>query len=106
MVIRIVKTIASIKMTIAVTLKNVLARAENSGEKGAKYPFFVKGCYFYDPRNAQKCLQQPPKASWMAEKIRDLRPEKRPLRLYIYTLSPLVLHNYTVGCKGFSLLSV
>ncbi len=46
MVIRNVMTIASEKMTIAVTLKTDLARAENSGEKGAKYPYFVKGCYF------------------------------------------------------------
>ncbi len=57
MVIRIVMTIASTKMTIAATPKTVLTKAENSGEKGAKRPYFVKGCYFYGPRKVPKSLR-------------------------------------------------
>ena len=57
MVIRIVMTIASTKMTIAATPKTVLTKAENSGGKGAKRPYFVKGCYFYGPRKAPKSLR-------------------------------------------------
>ena len=54
MVIRIVMTIASKKMAIAATPKIVPGRAENSGEKGAKHPYFVKGCYFYSPNDDRK----------------------------------------------------
>ena len=54
MVIRIVMTIASKKMTIAATLKTVSEKVENSGEKGANNRYFVKGCYFCGPRDARK----------------------------------------------------
>ena len=54
MVIRIVMTIASKKMTIAATLKTVLAGAENSGVRGAKCLHFVKYCYFYTPHDGPK----------------------------------------------------
>ena len=54
MVIRIVMTIASKKMTIAATLKTILARGGNSGEKGIIYPYFVKNCYFCGPRDTPK----------------------------------------------------
>ncbi len=54
MVIRIVMTIASKKMTIAATLETIPEKAENSGEKGAKCPCFVKGCYFPGPHHAPK----------------------------------------------------
>ena len=102
MVIRIVMTIASKKMTIAATPKTILVRAENSDKKGEKRPHFVKGCYFYGSRCAQKWLQWPRKSSWLVEFLRKLCPEKRALRLYIYTLCPQVLHKYTAACKGFS----
>ncbi len=52
MVIRIVMTIASKKMTIAATLKTVSEKVENSGKKGANSRCFVKGCYFCGPRDA------------------------------------------------------
>ena len=52
MVIRIVMTIASEKMTIAVTLKTILKRAENRLGKCAKRLCFVKEYYFYGPRDA------------------------------------------------------
>ncbi len=102
MVIRIVMTIASEKMTITAPLKTTLAGAENSGEKGAEYRYFVKDCYFCAPRDAPRRPRWPQKSSWFVEFLWKLRPVKRPLRLYIYTLSPLVLHKYTVVCKGFS----
>ena len=102
MVIRIVMTIASEKMTVAAMLKTALARAENRAEKGAKCRYFVKGCYFCGPHGARKWLRWPRKSSWFDEFFRDLCPVKRLLRLYIYTLSPQVLHKYTVACKGFS----
>ena len=54
MVIRIVMTIASKKMTIAATLKTILARGGNSGEKGIVCPYFVKNCYFCGPRDTPK----------------------------------------------------
>ena len=54
MVIGIVMTIASKKMTIAAALKTVLESAGNSGEKRTKCPCFVKGCYFCRPRDAPK----------------------------------------------------
>ena len=46
MVIRIVMTIASKKMTIAATPKTIFAGAENSGAQGNNCLYFVKGCYF------------------------------------------------------------
>ena len=52
MVIRIVMTIASAKMTIAATPKIDFARAENSGEKGAEHLCFVKDGYFFGSRDA------------------------------------------------------
>ena len=52
MVIRIVMTIASAKMTIAATPKIDFAKAENSGEKGAEHLCFVKDGYFFGPRDA------------------------------------------------------
>ena len=54
MVIRIVMTIASKKMTIAATPKTILERGENSGEKSTQCPYFVKGCYFCNPRDVPK----------------------------------------------------
>ena len=54
MVIRSVMTIASKKMTIAATLKTILARGGNRGEKGIIYPHFVKSCYFCGPRDTPK----------------------------------------------------
>jgi len=54
MVIRIVMTIASKKMTIAATPKIGSEKAGNSGEKGANNRYFVKGCYFCGPRHARK----------------------------------------------------
>ena len=54
MVIRNVMTIASTKMTIAAAPENVLAVAENSGEKGAECPYFVKNGYFCSPHAAPK----------------------------------------------------
>ena len=103
MVIRIVMTIASTKMTIAATLKIVLERARNRGKKGTLFPRFVKGCYFYSPHDGPKRARWAQKSSWTVEKFRNLSPEKRALRLYIYTLSAQVLHKYTVACKGFSM---
>ena len=102
MVIRIVMTIASKKMTISVTPKTGLGRAENRSEKGAKYSHFVKGCYFCGPHHAPKRSRGPRKQSWFDKFFRKLRPEKWALRLYIYTFSPRFLHKYTAGCKGFS----
>ena len=57
MVIRIVMTIASTKMTIFATPKTDLEKTENSGVKGAKCPYFVKDCYFFDPRGASEWLR-------------------------------------------------
>mgnify|MGYP007081728966 CR=1 FL=1 len=54
MVISIVMTIASTKMTIAATLKTILERAGNRGEKDEKRLYFVKDCYFYAPHDAPK----------------------------------------------------
>ena len=102
MVIRNVMTIASEKMTIAATPKTILVRAENSGEKGGKYPYFVKDCYFCRPHDGPKRPRKPRKPSWIVEKFQSLSPQKRALRLYIYTLLPRVLHKYTAACKGFS----
>ena len=101
MVITILMTIASTKMTIAVTPETILKRAENRLGKCAKRLCFVKEYYFYGPRDAPKHPLVPPDTSWFVRKIRKLRSEKRPLRLYIYTWSPLVLHKYTVACKVF-----
>ena len=105
MVVRIVKTIASKKMTIAATPKTDLRRAGNSGETVADYPCFVKYCYFYDPCGAPKRPRRPQKQPWVVEKIRNLCPTERPLRLYIYAETPRVLHKYAVACKGFSQFS-
>ena len=102
MVIRIVMTIAGKKMTIAATLKNGLKRAGNSGAKGEKRPYFVKGCYFHGPHGAQNRLRGSQKPSWFDENFWKIHPEKRLLQLYIYTLVTRVLHKYTVACKGFS----
>ena len=54
MVIRIVMTIASIRKTIAAPPKTVLVRAENSGEKHTKCPYFVKDYYFLGHRGVPK----------------------------------------------------
>ncbi len=54
MVIRIVMTIASKKMTVAAARKTVLGKAENRGEKGVKSPYFVKVCYFCSPHGTPK----------------------------------------------------
>ena len=54
MVIRIVMTIASKKMTVAAARKTVLGKAENRGKKGVKSPRFVKVCYFYSPHGTPK----------------------------------------------------
>ncbi len=54
MVIRIVMTIASKKMTILAPLKTIPERAENSGARDGKCPYFVKCCYFRTPRYAPK----------------------------------------------------
>ena len=54
MVISIVMTIASKKMTIVATPKTGLIGAENSGKKGAEHPLFIKGYCFYTPRDARK----------------------------------------------------
>lgn len=44
-------------MTVAATPKTVSEKAENSGEKGTKYPYFVKYRYFCIPHNAPKRLR-------------------------------------------------
>ena len=79
-------------------------RGEHSNGKGARRPYFVKGCYFYGPYGAPKWPQRPRKQSWMVEFFRKLCPEKRLSRLYIYAKARPVLHKYTVACKGFSQL--
>ncbi len=104
MVIRIVMTVASKKMTIAMPPETILKRAENRVWKGAKCLYFVKDCYFYAPRATPKHPRLPQKSSWFVENSRELCPEKGSLRLYIYTLSSLVLHKYTAACKGFSMV--
>ena len=88
MVIRILMTIASKKMTIAATPKPALGRAANRAEKGAKYPCFVKDGYFCGPRGVPSRLRWPPKRSWFDDFSRKLRPGKWVLRLHIYAKAP------------------
>ena len=102
MVIRIVMTIASKKMTIAAPLKTVLEKAENRAEKGTECPYSVKGCYFCGPRKAPRRPRRPRNQSWFDEFFRKLRPVERPLRLYIYAKRGALLHKYTGTCKYFS----
>ena len=103
MVIGILMTIASKKMTIAATPKPALGRAANRAEKGAEYPCFVKDGYFCGPRGVPRWPRWPPKRSWFDDFSRKLRPGKWVLRLHIYAKAPLVLHKYTAVCKGFSM---